>query len=127
MQDFKHIDKHHRRRKQPGNARVAEGRNAFKELQETKPQKRRLKVILPIVALLLASFPIISLFGSPRSKAAVPVAKAAPAPVPLTSVDNWGAFRLAAEAYPNVSVQGGSFSAPLAQGGRVIYAINEPM
>ncbi|HBG05882.1 MAG: penicillin-binding protein [Geobacteraceae bacterium GWC2_58_44] len=124
MQDFKDID-NKRRRRGAGTAKGQEGRNAFKNLQESRPQKRRLKIILPIVALILASFPILSLFGSPRPKPAGSIAKTPP--VPLSRVDNWGAFRLAAEAYPNASEQGGTFSAPLAQGGTVVYAINEPM
>ena len=125
MQDFKDIDKENGRRRGTGKARGVDGRNAFKALDETKPDKKRLKVILPLVALLLASYPILSLFGSPSTKAATSVAKTIPAP--LTDVDNWDAFRLAAEAYPNATVQNGSYSAPLAQGGKVVYAINEEM
>jgi len=129
MQDFKDIDNHKQKRRGwgKGKAKGQDGRNAFKALQETKPQKKRLKIILPIVALLLASYPIISLFGSPRPKPANAIAKSAPSPVPLDKVDNWGAFRLAADAYPNATAQGGTFSAPLPQGGTVVYAINEPM
>jgi penicillin-binding protein A len=122
MQDFKDIDNHMQRRRA-----AREGRNVFKALQESRPDRRRLKVILPIVALLLASYPIISLFGSPRLKPDTSLAKTAPAPVPLTKVDNWGAFRLAADAFPNASCQAGTFSAPVGQGGKVVYAINEPM
>lgn len=126
MQDFKDIDNDKRRKRGPGATRVQEVRNSFKALKETKPQKRRLKIILPIVALLLASYPILSLFGSPRPKTASTAVKKV-AQIPLSEVDNWGAFRLATEAYSNVSSHQGTFSAPLAQGGTVIYAINEPM
>ena len=125
MQDFKDIDKPKRHGRGKGSGQ--EGRNAFKTLDETKPQKRRLKIILPIVAILLASYPILSLFGSPRPRPADSNAQSSRPPVRLDKVDNWGAFRLAAEAYPKAMEQGGTFSAPLAQGGTVVYAINEPL
>ena len=123
MQDFKDIDKDAQRRRRAGVTKGQEGRNSFKDLKETKPAKRRLKIILPILALLLASYPILS----PHLKPADSAARKGPSAASLTNLDNWGAFRLAADAYPNVSSQGGSFSAPLPQGGRVVYAINEAM
>ena len=124
MRDFKDIDNQTRRKQ---GARNQDGRNAFKELEETPPRKRRLKVILPIMALLLACYPLISLFGSTRPKAASTSVKPAPVLTPLTQVDNWGAFRLAAQAYPNARAEGGTYCAPLPQGGKVVYAINEAM
>ena len=124
MQDFKDIDKPKRRGR--GKATGQDGRNVFKALAESKPQKRRLKIILPIVAILLASYPIISIFGSPRPRPAGSQVQSSRT-VRLDKLDNWSAFRLAAEAYPRATQQGGTFSAPLAQGGTVVYAINEPM
>lgn len=119
MQDFKDIDKHKRSRRS-GRADRPDGRNAFKAIDETKPRKKRLKFILPIIALLLASYPVFSPFGSPRAKTA-----AKPEAVSLKSLDNSSAFRLASEAYPSAQAQGGTYSASLPQGGQVIYAINE--
>jgi len=118
MQDFKDLD-NKRRRPSANTARVPEATTA-----EAPPRTRRLRIVLPIVALLLASYPIISIFGAPRVKPAGSAAKAATLP-PLTKVDNWGAFRLAADAYPNARAQQGTFSAPLPQGGTVVYAINQ--
>ncbi|HEY5514164.1 MAG TPA: penicillin-binding protein, partial [Geomonas sp.] len=100
MQDFKDIDNHTRRKRNARAAKGKDGRNAFKALQETLPRKRRLRIILPVLALILACYPLMSLFGSPRLKAASTDAKTPPAPAPLTGVDNWGAFRLAAQVYP---------------------------
>jgi penicillin-binding protein A len=125
MQDFKDIDNQRRRKRGPGAERVQEGRNQFKDLDETPPQKKRLRVILPVLALLLASYPLISIFGAPKLKTAGSAKTAALAP--LTKMDNWRAFQLAAEAYPNARPQQGTFSAQLPQGGKVVYAINEPM
>ena len=121
MQDFK--DKDHRGRRLGSAVQGQEGRNAFKKLKETKRTKRRLKIILPILALLFASYPIISLCSSPH----VNPSPSPKTPLALSGVDNWSAFRLAAESYPNASVQGGVFSSPLPQGGKVVYAINEAM
>jgi len=129
MQDFKDIDNQGKGRRTAGATRNQDGRNAFKELNETAPRKRRLRIILPIMALLLACYPLLSLFGStrPKSTSASASIKAPPVLPPLTQVDNWGAFRLAAQAYPNARSEGGAFCAPLPQGGKVVYAINEVM
>jgi penicillin-binding protein A len=127
MQDFKDIDNQRRRKRGPGAARVQESRNSFNDLNETPPQRKRLRIVLPVLALLLASYPIISIFGSPRLKAATSSARAGASLAPLTKMDNWRAFRLAADAYPNARAKAGTFSAQLPQGGTVVYAINEPM
>jgi peptidoglycan glycosyltransferase len=123
MHDLKDKDQQGRRLGS-GAARGQEGRNVFKDIKETKPRKRRLKIILPILALLLASYPILSLISFPRLHLSTSSAKTPPT---LTGVDNWGAFRLAADSYPKAGVAGGVFSAPLPQGGKVVYAINEAM
>jgi penicillin-binding protein A len=130
MQDFKDIDNQTRQRRNARATRNQDGRNTFKELKETLPRKRRLKIILPVLALILACYPLISLFGSTRPKNAATTVKApapVPVPAPLGQLDNWGAFRVAAQAYPDARDEGGTYSAPLAQGGKVVYAINEAM
>lgn len=121
MQDFKDIDNQARTR------RRTEGRNLFKSVEEPLPRKKRLRIILPLVVLLLGCYPLFSLFGSTsaRPKKASASVKAPP---PLSGpVDNWGAFRLAADVYPNARPEGGTYCAPLPQGGKVVYAINEAM
>lgn len=122
MQDLKDIDKE-KRSKRFRKAKAQEGRNVFKQIEETKPQKRRLKLILPAFALLLASYPIISLFGSPRAKSAPAAEK--PATVSLSKLDHGSAFKLAADAYSSARLQGGKLCAPLPQGGEVVYGIDE--
>jgi cell division protein FtsI/penicillin-binding protein 2 len=122
MQDFKDLDKQTRQ----GRKSKAPGGNAFKKLEEeTVPQKRKLKLVLPVVAMLLASYPIISIFGSAKAKPTNQPSKKTPAPVPLTNLDNWGAFKLATDLYPSARLENGAMSAPLPQGGKVVYAINE--
>ncbi|WP_129127274.1 penicillin-binding transpeptidase domain-containing protein [Geomonas oryzae] len=121
MQDFKDIDKEKSKRRFL-RAKEQDGRNTFRQIKETKPQKKRLKYILPAIALLLAGYPIISLFGSPRAKSAPTAAK--PAAVSLSKLDQGSAFKLAAGAYSSARVQNGKLSAPLPQGGEVIYSID---
>ena len=129
MQDFKDIDNQTRQRRKVGAVRNQDVRETFKELNETLPRKRRLRIILPVLAVLLACYPLLSLFGSTRPKATSTAPKTPPPPVqePMSQLDNWGAFRLAAQAYPNAHAEGADFCAPLAQGGKVVYAINQTM
>jgi penicillin-binding protein A len=125
MQDFKDIDRQ-RYKKRGAMAHSNEVRSAtLREEPDTKPGRSRLRIILPVVALLLASYPILSIFGAPRGKTKAPAKPSLSAP--LTKLDNWGAFRLAADAYPTARTEGGVYSAALPQGGKVIYAINEAM
>lgn len=124
MQDFKHIDKQGRGtggRPSLRNQRV--DNSTPKADVETPSRKTRFRFILPILALLLAGYPLLSLFDGPRAKTAA--AKPANAAVSLDELDNWSAFRLAADAFGNMSSHGGTYSAPLPQGGTVVYAIND--
>jgi len=127
MQDFKDIDNHKRRKRNTRSAQIQDGRSAFKDLRETLLRKRKLRIILPIVALLLACYPLISLLGSSRPATASARSRMLSKINPLTKVDNWDAFRLAAQAFPKAHAEGGTYSAELPQGGRVVYAINETM
>ncbi|GFO69362.1 penicillin-binding protein [Geomonas limicola] len=129
MQDFKDIDNQSRRRRQPQATRKPELRTPFSDIEETPPKRRRLKIILPVLALLLACYPLISLFGSTRPKTSAPSPpKSTPfAALTAEKVDSSNAFRLAAQAYPNARPENGTFCAPLPQGGTVVYAINEAM
>ncbi|GFO56239.1 penicillin-binding protein [Geomonas sp. Red276] len=126
MQDFKDLEK----RKKTGHNRLKgpeqESRSLYHKIKESKLQKGRLKVILPLVALLLASYPIISLFGSTKGSASRPLAKTS-ATVELKNMDNWGAFKVAADAYPGARADQSGVTAQLPQGGKVVYAINEAM
>lgn len=121
MQDFKDIDSGKKSRRS-GKGNRLEVRNAFRKIQEDRPRQSRLKFVLPVVALLLASYPIISLVGSPRDKTPqVPKAEGAQ----LKGIDTFGAFRVAANAFPSAQPQAGTYTASLPQGGTVTYAINE--
>jgi hypothetical protein len=64
MQDFKDIDNQSKRKRQPGATRKQVKESGFSDIVETPSRKRRLKIILPVVAVLLACYPLISLFLS---------------------------------------------------------------
>jgi len=127
MQDFKNI--HKKKRRRHGRRKVEEPRNAFKaEVVEAPPRTNRLKVALPLLALALASYPLIGLLNSARTAkttTAKHTATSPTAPVLTGKVDNWSSFRLAAQALPTAKQEGTAFAASLPQGGKVVYAINE--
>jgi penicillin-binding protein A len=123
MQDFKDIDKQTRSRGGRPSLRNQRVKNDVNEAEEIRPRQQRLKFLLPVIALLLAGYPLLSLFDGPRQNPAS--AKPAAAAVSLDNVDNWSAFRLAADAFGNMSSHNGTYSAPLPQGGTVVYAIND--
>jgi len=121
MQDFKDI-RHKGSRLNTAKVKGPETQNAFKKVKDDRSAKVRLKVVLPLLAVLLASYPVFSLFNRPTTAGA-----SAKAVGSLSDVDNWSAFRLAAASYPTATPQGGIYSAQLPQGGKVVYAINEAM
>ena len=78
MQDFKNI--HKSKRRKHGKRKKRREVNAFKAIIEAPPQKRRLRLVLPALALALASYPLLGLFGSSHSKPT-----ASPQPPPAAS------------------------------------------
>ncbi|UFS71608.1 penicillin-binding protein [Geomonas sp. RF6] len=125
MQDFKNI--HKKKRRRHGRRKGEEARNAFKAVLETPPpRKNRLKIVLPVLALALASYPLFGLLNSARTAktTTAPHTTSSPAAV-LTKADNWSSFKLAAEVFPSAKQEANEFAAPLPQGGKIVYAINE--
>jgi cell division protein FtsI/penicillin-binding protein 2 len=101
--------------------------NSYKYPVEVKPSQRKLRFLLPVVALLLAAYPIGSLLFSTKP-AQSSVKKAAPPPVsPLSSLDPFQSFQLAADSLPAVRVAGNQMQAPLPDGGTVTYALNDEL
>lgn len=120
MQDFKDLDKPHGRKRSVQGDMAVSNRNGLRDLEESPAKKKRLRLVLPILALLLACYPIYILRGSTHSKAATP-----PKPAPV-KVDGWSSFRRAAQALPNAKLNSsGKFCSALPEGGSVVYAINE--
>ncbi len=101
--------------------------HSYRHLLQGKPVQRRLRLILPIVALLLAAYPIISLFFSTKT-AISSVKKSTPQPVkPLGPLDPYQSFQLAADSLPAVKQNGEHFQAPLPDGGTIVYAIDQDL
>ncbi len=133
MRDFKHFTA-----KQgllgtlfSGRRRANKAKNR-RRLIEPKPVRRRLRIILPVLALLLAAYPLATLFISSKS-ALSSVSKTPPAipqPVkvePLQELNPGSSFKLAAEALPSAVQSGDSYMSSLPDGGSVLYGIDQDL
>ena len=131
MQDLKHISKKKRlirhnvlkQQEQPSS-------NAHPELIESRADRKRLRLILPVLAVLLAAYPVFNLLVSARNALSSVKRDAAPKEKPVESykqLDNWQSFRLAADLLPASRFQAERLLAPLPDGGTVVYAINDTL
>ncbi len=131
MRDLKHI--HGRRRLwrlRFSHRRKHSSVNAYKRLIEPKQKKIRLKLVLPLLALILGAYPVFSLLASART-AGSSVAKTSPQGTtridPFKELNEWQSFQVAAEALPGARFDGSHFTAPLADGGRIVYGIDSDL
>lgn len=132
MQDFKHLTKKkslfrsklsRRHQKYPP--------NTFKSSQtENKPARKRLRLILPVLAVLLAAYPIVNLLVTAKS-ANSSVTRSEPQQKEnkgkLTAGDTSHTFQLAADCYPRSSFTGDQLKAQLSDGSTVVYAVNQEL
>ncbi|WP_243369993.1 penicillin-binding transpeptidase domain-containing protein [Geotalea sp. SG265] len=98
-------------------------------LKESRPERKKLRLALPVLALLLAAYPIFNLLISAKT-ALSSVSKGSTAAVKTDiykELDNWRAFQLAADMLPSSSFAQDRLSARLPDGGTVVYAIDEPL
>lgn len=126
MQDFKHLT--NKKRFSASSflpSRKSASRNAFKRLDEPPPRKKRLRFLLPLIAALLVAYPVLSLLLSGRPAVSSVREEAHSGTLSLRDLDTYGAFRVAAGAFPTARAEGGRLVASLAGGGTVVYAINE--
>ena len=124
MQDFKHIAA--RRKRRFFNRR--KGNHLNQPLKPSPPATSRagmrLRLVLLSLAILLALIPLLSQLRA--EKKPIAPAKAAPQRVkPYSPLDSYQAFKLASDAMGSCRLDGGRFCAPLADGGIIVYAINE--
>lgn len=128
MRDIKHITSNRKKlRLRFFRRRKNSSLNSYRPLFEGKPAKRRLRLILPIVATLLAAFPIASLFLSTKS-AISGVRKTSPHRVKTYSaLDPFQSFQLAADSLPALRLNGLQLQAPLPDGGAIFYAIDQEL
>jgi cell division protein FtsI/penicillin-binding protein 2 len=131
MQDLKHITKRKRfiRISFPGRKQNASV-NAFKNLNESPAKRRRLKFLLPLLAIVLASYPIFHLLVSARtaiSSIGVKGPQDTRKPRVYKDLDNWQSFQLAATALPTSQKVGDTVKASLPEGGTVLYPFDEQL
>lgn len=135
MQDFKHLTRKKRFSFSDLLNRPKKNtpRNAYKKLIEPEPKKRRLRVILPAVAVAIAAYPVLSLLlaGKPAASSVSGNLKGEARQegkrevAPLQALDWNQSFQLAAATLPSSHLEGGRLLASLPDGGKVVYAINE--
>ncbi|ABB32996.1 penicillin-binding protein transpeptidase [Geobacter metallireducens RCH3] len=130
MQDFKHLTRKRRfsfsaltgRRKDPP-------RNSFKRLEskgleESKPRKKSLRVLLPVLAALIAAYPVFSSVLSGRTAVSSDQKEAQSAGKLPRDLDIYSSFRLGAGLFPQARLEGDRLVAPVPEGGRVVFAID---
>jgi len=128
MRDLKNITGKKRWLRFPfSSRRKATSVQAYKRLIESKREKNRLKLVLPILAVLLATYPLANLLISARN-AASSVNAVAPAKTvrtePVKELNEWQSFQVAAEALPMARYSSSRLVSRLNNGGVVIYGIN---
>ena len=126
MRDFKHLSNKKRLFRFPS----IERRNMnILNVIETKPALRRLRVILPLLAVILGAYPAFNLLISARNAQSSVGKTLAPAPrmKPLQALDNAQGFQLAADSLPAAHFVNGQLLAPLPDGGTIVYAIDQEL
>lgn len=131
MQDIKHITKKRRR----GLAslislRRQASRNSFRRLDTDPPrQRRRLRLLLPLIACLLAAYPIFHLLVSAKNavSSVSRIVVQSPAPVISGSLDYANSFRLAQESLASARFEGERYLSRKPDGSTVVYAINQEL
>ncbi|WP_298268976.1 penicillin-binding transpeptidase domain-containing protein [Geobacter sp.] len=125
MQDLKHLTRKKRFSLSDSVSRRKNSPlNTYKRLIEPKAEKKRLRFILPAIALMIAAYPVLSFIsGKPAASSVRKEQK--PEVRQDRPLDVFSSFRLAADAYPSARFDGGRLFAQLPGGGKVVYAINE--
>ncbi|KAF0219477.1 MAG: penicillin-binding protein [Geobacteraceae bacterium] len=129
MRDIKHITTKKQRFKFLTGRRHS-SLNAYKDLIESKPTRSRLRLILPILATVLALYPIFNLLISAKN-AISSVNKNASQPAkeikPYSELDTGQSFQLAAQSLHASRFDGNRLTAPLPDGGTIVYAIDKEL
>ena len=128
MRDFKHIPRKKRlftvglfiqRKKTNG--------NSFKSVKLSKKKALRLHYILPLIAFLLAAYPVFFILTSDNLYAPdkKQVVATKPHQLPSGALDSDQAFQLAISSLQNSRMEGERLQSPIAGGGMVYYTIDE--
>ncbi len=131
MRDLKHLLKKNRLRRLPFAVRHNRNTlNVYKKLIEAEPTRRRLRIILPLIALVLGAYPAVNLLLSVKNAQSSVGKSSTPAAVParvtpLQELENARGFQLAADSLPTASFAAGKLQARLSDGGTVILSIDQ--
>jgi penicillin-binding protein A len=128
MRDFKNISgKKRLLRFSPVDRRKLD---TLKNLIESRPADRRLRLVLLLAALILGAYPAFNMLISAKS-AQSSVAKSAVASAartrPLRELDNIQSFKHAADSLSAARFVNGTLLAPLPDGGTVVYGVDQEL
>jgi cell division protein FtsI/penicillin-binding protein 2 len=130
MQDIKHLtrEKESLLRRLFGRRRK-HGVNIRRRLDEPPAARRRLRVILPVIALLLALWPLYNLLAPllPSISSTGKADAKAVAPPKLSSLDTFQSLQLSADMIANARESGNRLESPLAGGGSVTYCLDREL
>jgi len=104
--------------------------DTLKNLIESRPADRRLRLILLLAALILGAYPTFNMLISARNaqssvgKSSVP---STPRIRPLRDINNIQSFKHAADSLSSARFVNGSLLAPLPDGGTVVYAVDQEL
>lgn len=126
MQDIKHLTSRKKgflqRVLNPGKGQP---RNSFKRLDPEPPERRRrLRFLLPLIACLLAAYPLFHLLVSAKNALSGVSRPAAQTGSRLEKPDADNSFRLAREILPQATFDGSRYRSERPDGSMVYYAIN---
>ena len=130
MQDFKHINRRRpiwplNRENRKVNRRITPTTSSDVILDETPRQQRRLRIVLPILALALAAYPAAGLlkkvFTEFSNRTQTP---AVAAPAPLGPLSTWQSFQWSAQALTTATTNGDQLSAAMPDGSRITYGFD---
>lgn len=128
MQDFKNISTKKRLFRFPSRRQGQQpSLNAYKRLIEPKPERRRLRLLLPLLAVILGAYPAFNLLLSARQAISSVSKSGTPAVKPLRDLDNGQTFQLAVNTLPSARFDNGRLLAPLQDGGTIVYSIDEQL
>ncbi len=126
MQDIKHItSKNSRGMKRMVTWPRQSSRNSFNRMAPEPPERRRrLKLLLPIIACLLAAYPLFNLLVSDKNS---PPTDRRSLVKPPAHLDFSQSFTMANESLPKAGFDGSRFLAQRPEGTTVVYAINNEL
>jgi penicillin-binding protein A len=96
---------------------------------ESKPDRRRLRIILPLIAIVLGAYPAFNLLISARNaqSSVAKIPALASKVKPLQTLDNAQGFQLAVDFLQAAHFDKGHLLAPLPDGGTIVYAIDQDL